>query len=183
MTILIGDGKGGGGPMEVRENRGQVDAQVETAFETHSREGNSYSWTNVSYDMTAADTIIAVRNTSSIKDLHITKVIMSTGVTTFAQHHVTNGSAALAGTAITGTNLNFSSGNVAEADAKGDETTNSSQGTLVLTSALVATFDTVVNWEGALILGTNDSYAIDYTVDDTTNAMKITIWGYFETRD
>jgi len=32
LTILIGDGKGGGGPMEVRENRGQVDAQVETVF-------------------------------------------------------------------------------------------------------------------------------------------------------
>ncbi len=180
MTILIGDGKGGGGPMEVRGNRAQVDAQIETAFETHSHDGNSYSWTNVSYDMTLADTIIAVRNISSSQHLHITKVLMSTGVTTHAQHHVTNGSAALAGTVITGINLNFGNGNVAEADARGDETTNSSQGTLILTSALVATFDTMVDWEGALILGTNDSYAIDYVLDDTTSAMKVTIWGYFE---
>ena len=180
MSILIADGKGGGGPMEVRGNRAQVDAQTETAFETHSHDGKSYSWTNVSYDMTAADTIIAVRNISSNQHLHITQVLMNTGTTTFAQHHVTNASAALAGTAIVGVNLNFGSGNVAEADARGDETTNSSQGTLILTNSVVATFDTTVDWEGALILGTNDSYAIDYTVDDTTDAMKITIWGYFE---
>ncbi len=183
MGILIGDGKGGGGPWEIKKNRGQVDSSVETAFERHSHDGNSYSWTNVSYNMTAADTIISVRNTSSSKNLQITKVIMSTGVTTFAEHHVTDASAALAGTAITGVNLNFNSGNVAEADAKGDETTNSSQGTLILTSALVATFDTEVDWEGALILGTNDAYGIDYTVDDTTSAMKITIWGYFEDKE
>lgn len=180
MSILIADGKGGGGPMEVKNNRAQVDSQTETAFEKHAEVGEAYSWSNVAYDMTAADTIIAVRNTSATKHLHIVRTIMSTGTTTFAQHHVTNASAALAGTAITGVNLNFRSGNVAEADAKGDETTNSSQGTLILTNSVVATFDTVVDWGGALILGTNDSYGIDYTVDDTTDAPHITIWGYFE---
>ena len=183
MTILIGDGKGGGGPMEVRGNRAQVDAQTETAFEKHARSGQSYSWTNVAFDMTAADTILAVRNTSSTKSLHITKVTMSSGLANFAQHHVTNASAALAGTVVTGVNLSFTSGNVAEADARGDETTNSSQGTLILTNNLLVKTDLVVDWEGALILGTNDSYAIDFVADDTTDKCQVTIWGYFEDKD
>ncbi len=185
MTILIGDGKGGGGPMEVRNNRGQVDAQTETAFEKQSRDGQSYVWVHVGYDMTAADTILAVRNISTTKNLHITKVTVSQSVGTapVAQHHVTNGSAALAGTLVTGVNLNFGSGNVAEADARADETTNSSQGTLILTQKMTIKTDHAINWEGALILGTNDSYGIDFTVDDTDNVPLVQICGYFEDKN
>ena len=183
MAILIGDGKGGGGPMEVKNNRGQVDAQTETAFEKHSRSGNSYSWTSVGYNMDAADTILAVRNTSSTKNLHITKVSLHSGLANVAEHHITQASAALAGTVVTGVNLNFTSGNVAEADSRADETTNSSQGTIILNSALEAVIEYAINWDGALILGTNDSYGIDFTIDDTTSLPRITICGYYEDKD
>jgi len=181
MQIL--DGKGSGSLWHVHKNRGQVDAQVESAFEKHSRDGFAYAWANVGYDMTAADTILAMRNTSPTRNLHITKVTMSTGIAGYAQHHVTQASAALAGTVVTGVNLNFTSGNVAEADAREDETTNSAQGTLIGTTALLALEETAIFWEGALILGTNDSYAIDYTVDDTTDKPLITIYGYFELKE
>ncbi len=181
MQIL--DGKGGGTLWQIKKHRGQVDAQVESAFEKHSRQGHSYAWANVGYDMTAADTILALRNTSPTRNLHVTRVTMSTGIAGYAQHHVTQGSAALAGTVVTGTNLNFASGNVAEADAREDETTNSSQGTLIGTTALLLLEETEIDWEGALILGTNDSYGIDYTVDDTTDKPLITIYGYFELKE
>ncbi len=183
MSVLIGDGRGDGSLMEVKKHRAQVDAQTETAFERHSRVGQAYSWTNVGYNMTAADTVLAVRNTSSGKTLHITRVTMSSVDVNVAQHHITQGSAALAGTAVTGTNLNGNSGNVAEAEAKGDETTNSSQGTLIGTTQLPALTEVAVNWEGALILGTNDSYGIDYIADDTGSLPLITIYGYFEDKD
>ncbi len=178
MQVL--DGKGGGSLWEIHKHRGQVDAQIETAFEKHSRGGQSYAWSNVGYDMAAADTILAVRNISSLRNLHITRVTMSSVDVNVAQHHVTEGSAALAGTAVTGVNLNFTSGNVAEADAKGDETTNSSQGTLIGTTKLPALTQVDIDWEGALILGTNDAYSIDYIADDTGNLPLITIYGYFE---
>lgn len=181
--MLVEDGKGGGTNWHIHKNRGQVDAQVESAFGKHSRQGQAYSWSNVGYDMTAADTILAVRNTSPTRNLHITRVTMSSVLANKAQHHVTNGSAALAGTAVTGVNLNFTSGNVAEADAKGDETTNSSQGTLIGTTALLALTQETLDWEGALILGTNDSYGIDYIADDTGDLPLITIFGYFELKE
>ena len=183
MSMQILDGRGDGKLWEIKDHRGQVDAQVESAFEKHSRDGFAYVWTNVGYDMTAADTILAVRNISPTRNLHITKVTMSAGILGFAQHHVTQTSAALAGTVVTGFNLNGGSGNVAEADSREDETTNSTQGTLILTTALVALVQVNVDWEGALILGTNDSYGIDYTADDTTNLPLITISGYFELKD
>ena len=85
---------------------------------------------------------------------------------------------ALAGTLITGVNLNFASGNVAEADARGDETTNSSQGSIVLQSEMEAAKMLKVDWEGALILGTNDSYAIDFPTEPAI--VYATVFGYFE---
>ena len=183
MSIQVGDGKGSGSLLEVKKNRGQVDAQIESAFEKHSRQGQSYSWANVGYNMDAADTILAVRNISPTRNLHITRVTLHSGLANFAQHHVTQGSAALAGTPVTGTNLNFTSGNVAEVDAQADETTNSSQGTLIGSTALEALIEYEIDWEGALILGTNDSYGIDFTIDDTTSLPRITIYGYFELKE
>ena len=181
MSMKISDGKGGGTLAEVRKHRLQVDAASESALERHSRDGNSYSWTNVTYNMTAADTIIAIRNTSATKNLHIEKVFMSSDTVQVAAHHVTQGSAALAGTLITGTNLNFGSGNVAEADARGDETTNSSQGIVILQTELQAAKMEEVDWEGALILGTNDAYGIDFPTDAAI--VYITVWGYFEDKE
>ena len=177
MGFQILDGKGGGNLAEVKENRLQVDADIHSALEEHSEKGNAYSWTNVTYNMTAADTIIAIRNTSSTENLHIDKVFMSSDTVQVAAHHVTSASAALAGTLITGVNLNFASGNVADADARGNETTNSSQGTVFLSTELVAAVMTEVDFEGSLILGTNDSYAIDYPTDAAI--VYITVFGFF----
>ena len=177
MSLTILDGKGSGSLMEVKGNRGQMDADIHTALEEHSEKGNAYAWSNATYNMTAADTIIAIRNTSPTLNLHIDKVFMSSDTVQVAAHHVTNGSAALAGTPITGVNMNFNSGNVAEADAQGDETTNSSQGSVVLRTELQAAIMTEVDFEGSIILGTNDSYAIDYPTDAAI--VYITVLGFY----
>ncbi len=176
--MLIEDGKGGqGGNWQMQKNRGQVDAQIRSEMEHHSRKGLSFSWTNVTYNADLADTIIAIRNTSSTKNLHITKVFLSCDVVQVAEHHVTQGSAALAGTLITGVNLG-NSGLVAEADARGDETTNTAQGDIVLKTEMLAATQFVMDWDGVLILGTNDSYAIDFPTEPAI--VHATVWGYFE---
>ena len=177
--LLIGDGKGSGSLMEVKANRGQIDADIHSALEEHSEKGQAYSWTNVTYNADLADTIIAIRNTSAIQNLHIDKVFLSCDVVQLAAFHVTQGSAALAGTLITGVNLNFASGNVAEADARGDETTNSSQGTLILTAEMEAAKGLLIDFEGALILGTNDSFAIDFPTEPAI--VHATVFGFFAT--
>ena len=91
-----------------------------------------------------------------------------------------DGSAALAGTAITGVNLNRSSGNVAEAEAKGDETTNSAQGTLILSPELEALKMVELDLQGSIILGTNDMLGIDFVTAGGTDTALVTVFGYYE---
>ncbi len=175
--LQVADGKGTGELWEIKNHRGQVDAGTETAFERASRGGLAFSWTNVTYAHDAADTIIAVRNTSSTRKLHIVRAHFSSDTVQVAVFHITRGSAALAGTAITGVNFGTQA-TIADADAKGDETTNSSQGNIVSRYEMLAATQATENFEGAVILGTSDSFALDYP----TNAAIVyaTFWGYYE---
>ncbi len=177
--MRISDGRGGHTSMEVKDFRAQVDAQSLRPIALASRLGHAYVWSNVGYDMDAADTILAVRNISPTRLLVIDHVTMDAGIVGHAEHHITNGSAALAGTVVTGVNLNRHKANVAEADAREDETTNSSQGTLIGSTIISALVEATRDWEAALILDTNDSYGIDYVVDDTTSLPLISIFGFF----
>ena len=178
MTLQIGDGKGsGGGNWQMKSNRGQIDADIHTALEEHSEKGDAYVWHAVSYSFTGADTLMAIRNIHSTKLLHIVKVIVSVQAATQVQFHMTEGSAALAGTLVTGFNLNGASGNVAQADARVDETTNSSQGTRFLTLDLAALTHTEYNFEGALILKLNDAMGIDGV--DAGTSFELSVLGFF----
>lgn len=175
--IFIVDGRGSASPVEIKDHRMQVDAAGETAFEKASRAGFAFAWTNATYDHTAADTILAVRNTSADKKLHIVKAHFSSDVVQVAVFHITRGAVALAGTAVTGVNLGIGGG-VAFADAKGDETNITSQGDIVSRYEMLAATQAREDFEGAVILGTGDSFALDYP----TNAaiVYVTFWGYYE---
>ncbi len=175
--IFIADGKGSGKPMEVLNHRGQVDAATSSAFEKAAHAGLAFAWTNVTYNMDAADTILAVRNTSATKELHIVRAILSSDTVQVAVFHITRGSAALAGTAVTGVNLG-TGGGVAEADAQGDETTNTAQGSIVSRCEMAAATNAEQTFEGAVILGTGDSFAVDFPTDAAI--VYCTFWGYYE---
>ncbi len=178
MTLLIGDGtSGGGGSWKMQNNRGQVDADIHTALEEHSEKGDAYVWHAVSYSFTGADTLMAIRNIHPTKLLHIEKVLISVQAATQAQFHMTEGSAALAGTLVTGFNLNRASGNVAQADARVDETTNSAQGTRFLTLDLAALTHTEFDFEGALILKLNDALGIDGV--DAGTSFELSVLGFY----
>ncbi len=153
------------------------DGKVRTS--NHQRE--MFSWTIITYDMTAADTVLAVRNTSSTKGLHITKVVVSADVAGLVDFHVVNGSAALAGTALTGVSLNGPNASTAEADAVADETTNSSQGNVILTlECPAASAEKSCEWdfEGDLVLANNQALGIDMAAEAA--ACQASIFGYYE---
>ena len=177
MGIQLIDGKGTGGAAEVENQKLVTIDEGLTSFARAALRGDAYVWHTVAYSATAADTIQAVRNTSSSRNLHIEKLVLSTNASGVAQVHVVPNSAALAGTGITGVNLNFTSGNVAPADAQTDETTNSSQGTRITSVELPADSVITVEYNGALILDTNDTVAVDYV--ETTSAPEVSIFGYF----
>ena len=154
------------------------DGRVRTS--NHNRE--MFSWTLVTYNMAAADTILGLRNISSTKGLHITKVAVSADVAGIVDFHVVNGSAALAGTLITGVSMNGPKATTADADARGDETTNTTQGSVILTLEIPAAGAAgpigVWDFEGDLVLGLNQMLGIDMAQEAAT--CQASIFGYFE---
>ena len=90
---------------------------------------------------------------------------------------MTVGSAALAGTLVTGFNLNGASGNVAQADARVDETTNTAQGTRVTTFEVLALTMFPFDFEGSLILKLNDAIGFDGV--DAGTSFELSVFGFF----
>ena len=178
MGLQIEDGKGsGGGKWQMKSNRGQVDADIHSALEEHSEKGDAYVWHAVTYSYSGADTLMGIRNIHPTKLLHIDKLIVSSQVATQIQLHMTEGSAALAGTVVTGFNLNRASGNVAQADARVNETTNSAQGTRFTTFEIVAVTMFEFDFEGSLIMKLNDALGIDGV--DAGTSFELSVFGFF----
>lgn len=182
MGIQIEDGLGRGFSAQVdSEGHLVVDALVITDIAHISdAHGQSFSWSSGSYNPgTTGDTILLVKNTSTTRNLFIIGITISSAVETRVVVHIpTTVVTTPAGTAITGTNLNSSSNNVAEAIAKRDET-NNVQGNILWSGEIQATtLPYSLPLFGAVIIGQNDSIAVDYVADPT--ACDVTILGYFE---
>ena len=175
----IEDGHGTG-------NRAKIDglgrlsslSVIETEFEHESeKNGLSFTWSNVSYNYDAGDTILLVQSTSD-KEFFLHEITLSADVSTpYVVHRIT-GATTPVGTAVTGINANSKSGNVAEAVAKGDETANSTQGDVVCHGILTSSATLRLPFEGGIILGNTDAIAVDFT-DAGTNAY-VTILGYYK---
>jgi len=170
---ITGDGK----VVKVYEDRGlKVDAR--TDFQRASDDGDAFSWTIETYDFTAADTILAVRNDHSTKNLHIEKIkLQSNADATEIEVHVPTASYTSAGTAVVGTNLNRTSNKVAEATAHATETGNT-QGTVVERFELFIDKPVVLEFGGALMLGHDQAVGVDCVTGGDT--VYCTIIGYFK---
>ena len=154
----------------------KTDTKTESKMGYASRvDGLAFSWTNVTYDYAALDTILLVKNTSSTKKLIIDSISMASDTATLAVIHFPACSV-VTGTSVTGLNLNKSSGNVAEATAVSDETTNS-QGDIYHNVYLEA-LKTKEHLTGdAIVLGQGDCIAIDFVTDG--GAAYCSVEGYF----
>ena len=180
MGLQLESGNGNGQQVGVNRNRLDVNAKTNGRATYVSREdGACYFWTHA-YNYAGADTLLWLANTSTTKNLHIEKVhVLGDTATQFTIHSPAY--AAPAGTAVTGTNSNRTSGNVADASCYGDETNNSQLNMLVqgLLTAGGAEHDFSV--DGKLILGYHDCIAVDFVTAGGLGA--ITIVGYYEDRE
>jgi hypothetical protein len=141
-------------------------------------DGQAYSWTNATYNYDAADTILAVQNTSTTHNLHIDQIWCHGDTTTRVIVNATSEDGfTIAGTSVTGVNLNRSSSNVAAATAKADETGNT-QGNIIWAGSIPADNATPVAIGLGVILDLNDAIAVDFT-DDGGEAL-VTIIGHYE---
>ena len=184
MGFAITDGKGSGKDVGVSsDNRLDVNSKMGTRAYYISRDKfDTYSWTAVSYDYAAADTVLLVCNNSTTQNLYITKVYVWADVPTQFKIH-TPAYPTLSGTAVVGLNYNRTSGKLANATALANETGNTfvAANTLLTLRNNEATADEFgVQWdfEGAVILGYHNSIAVDVVAEGA--AVECTIVGFFE---
>lgn len=179
IGIVIDDGTGAGNVASVDATHLLgVRAVTETELVEASELGDSYSWSNVSYDYAAADTILLIQNTSITQTLMIDFFYIQGSTATEVVVHCPTIAFVPAGTAVTGTNMNRTSGKSASAIAKANET-NNTQGAIVFRGAIAAAPSDpyVIALGGSLILGYGQSVGVDYVTDGT--ACRVTIIGHF----
>lgn len=182
--MRIEDGSSGAIAAVTTENKLQTRAVQISALHEACLNGDAYAWNAISADIDGGDTALLVRNDSSTRYLVVEKLYVYSDVATSIDVHVIGTSTfTAAGTAVTGVNLNPSSGNVADATAFADETGNT-QGSIILTlaTAELTTHQEGIDYDfkGGVILGTNDCIGVDIVADSA--AFECSIIGYFVDR-
>ena len=181
--MIIQGGTGNGYAAKVDEhNRLHTKASLETALShASSQHGLAFSWNAVSADIAGGETALLVCNDDPNKYLHIDSIYCWSDVPTAIDIHFP-AHATWAGTAITGVNLNRTSGIVALATAIADETGQPTQGpimTTLHTNELTGDqFNIMYDTHSAIVLGYHDSIGIDIVADSA--AFECTIVGWFE---
>lgn len=174
------DGAGGEHSAGVSKDlKGQVLAAIDKGIAAASLRGDAYAWCSVTYDQTADDTILIVRNNDPDRLLVIDRAWMWTDVAGKWVLHCPATGLTIDGTAVVGVNLNKSSARVAKATATTNETTNA----VVAIVANVYTPDgsalqgTTVELNGAVVLGYDQSFALDCAAAAADTLAWV--WGYY----
>ncbi len=183
--IGILDGSGGGYRAKVNsDNQLSTRSVLVSALHEATLRADAYTWNTVNYDITAADTILTVRNLSEDRLLVINRLYMWTDVNGFFDIHIETIATTFTQThaaVVVGVNLNTESNQPADADAIADEEAIAAQGSIILTlrSNESATDQFAVDYptNDAIILGTNGRIAIDASA--AAAACEATITGYF----
>lgn len=175
--MLIQDGTGSNQSAQVVDNKVAVTSRSNNRLFYMSKDRqDAYSWQNVTYDYAAADTILLVKNTDS-RALYIQEVAFSGDTATEVVIHCPSPVTTPTGTAVTGVNLNRQSAKVALATAIANETTNT-LANAIKRSFMLASTDNRILFDGAVVLGQNQSIAVDFVANG--GAALVTITGWFE---
>ena len=179
MAMQIVDGTGGGYSAAVGSDHRLKTTAVAQAKIYHISEddGQAFSWTSTNYDYDALDTILLIKNTGS-NVLHVHKAAFySDTATQVIIHRPVADVVTPAGTATAGVNLNGNSNLAAEATAITDETTNV-QGDILISFWLPAGQPVTLEYDDAVLFGTNQSFAVDYVTAGA--ACIVNVIGFFE---
>lgn len=180
MGFQIEDAKGTGSGLSISiDNRARVNSKTSDKIYYVSRDDeDAYSWSNVSYDYSAGDTILLVRNDNADKSLIINKIYINGSTATEVVIHSPTATFTIAGTTVTGNNLNRKSGKVALATAKANETGNT-QGVVIWRGYIeTGVAPLLLDLDDSIILGYDQSIGVDFVTDGT--AARVNIIGYFD---
>ena len=178
--MYIEDGKGKGYLANVTdENKLRVYSTVESelSFESETNE-RTYTWSNVSYNYTAGDTVLLLKNTDNSKNLIIDGIQLSGDTETKVVLHCPECTTPT-GTAVTGVNWNRTSSLTADANSKANESTNT-QANIIGIFRIDGNNSSFVPMDGGLVLGLNDCIAIDFMTDG--GEANVSVRGYYHTK-
>ena len=173
------EGATGGNVLNVDvDGRAETTSVIQNSLEHYTDSGDSWAWSNVTYDPDAADTIILVQNTHATKDLYISQIHFSSDTASEVIVHLTNGATFTpTGTAIVATTLINNVGGIPFGTAVGDETANA-QGNIIFHTKVLANVPNQFDMNNAVVLGNNQSIGVDLVAAAT--AAYATIWGYYK---
>ena len=178
MQITDGTGYGyAAGVTSDNRLRAYAGQESEIAFQSRVNE-NAYSWT-MSADLGADVCALYLRNDSSTP-LVIDKIFIWGSAAATYEIFVGTNKITVAGTAVTGVNLNTESAELANATCTHTETGADAGGTLTLIQTIqagVASKETI-EWNGALVLGRLGEVAVNVVTDIALTS--VTILGYFQ---
>ena len=157
-----------------------------TPLHEASLSGNAFAWNAISANIDTTDCMLLVSNTSDSQNLVIDHCYVQGDIAGQIDFKLCDTTGlTLAGTAVTGVNLNRTSGKVAPASAFADETA-SPAATVFFTfyqhlnvNAQTTTAPiTRINFDSAIILGKNQAIGID-TILEPAAGFEATIIGYY----
>ena len=186
MGLQVEDGKGRGYSASVSEsNRFNVSSKSNPRMFYVSRD-EKLAFSVVAIDSSAAAGEIAfhLKNTSTSKNMVIHTMTASSANTSLLKLFEVTGIAA-SGTTLTPTNLNLTSGLLAEAEVMSGEAaaiTGLTTGSLIAAGRLLANALVPLDLNDALIIGPGDQIAIEYDTG-TTGSVEVTVTFYYETID
>jgi len=170
---------GPSGAMMTVDSDSRARVRPRSAFDQAVIDGRAFTFASVTYDPDAHDTILAVQNDNLSSDFHVQRIVASSDTASQIQVFDTSG-VTMAGTAVTGVNLNRSSGRVAQATAKADETGNGAQGAgytaLCFRDLLAANTAKTYEVGGAIVIPYGHVIGVDLTTAATGAAVTIIGW-------
>ena len=181
MGLQIEDGRGTGSLVKItNDNRMSVNSkQGRRSYYISRDEGQTYNI--ISHDATAAagTFICYMQNTSTSLNMFIDLIRVGGENTALWKVWFVTGTAA-GGNALTATNLNRSSSNAADVNARGDDSiTGLTTDVEIATMRAPANADVDIPFDDTLILGQNDALAVEYDTG-TTGIAEVLARVYFE---
>jgi hypothetical protein len=181
MGIQIEDGRGTGQSTGVSPtgNRLNVSSRSDERIYYISRDnGDSYTTTSIDTAV-AGEYNFYFKNTSTTQNFYVKSITVGSAVLAIFKISKVTGTPAGA-SAITITNLNFTSGNVASATVTGNAAVTGLTESSVLEMVSVAADTSVtVDFHDSLILGQGDAIAIEYDTG-AGGTVHETLIGYFD---
>jgi len=176
--MIIQGGTGNGYSARVDSENRLLTLSITEPEHTHrAHQGNAYIWTATA-DWGADKNALFLRNDDTERHLMIRGIAVSPAAA--AQFEIGYGHGnTVAGTAVTGSNLHLSSGNVALATGRHTNTNcDAMAGLTVLHTFWAGVMNTIVPFEGSLGLGYLDEIGVGIITD--VGSSTVSIFGYYK---